>query len=1325
MKENEGWRYSGPTAVVLAILAFLGFRSFTSESPKPSSEPATAQRDHSTRGEGDERKDTTNGDRGGKHFWQPLRDFQNTRAPSGLAKEIAGLRNNLTDIDGWDVRYLIACVPDPIDSTSGHRFDGLIDAIQLATQTQGYVFDRSYYPWPRKKADRVTTEGTLTQDQPERGQIHLLAQSVARKHEDEGSSGEPGLLLLRCHNPCRLLLVFLVGETATAGLDKQAFATSLEFIKKLKGYRDKDKRQVPVLGPHFSGSQTSLQQAIEAFAEREMGDRFRRFLADPRFGTFQALASRPTFQIISGNASSIDKRELEHRCPLARVNFHATVVPGEAIMAALYEYLQLGKRQGDGFCFRDNFAILYESNTTFGSSVKKDEPDNDQKGKASNEPKGKAKPEYGPTWFPFPLHVSEVRGAYNQLTGPTRDNVIRLPSFGSKLQLPTRRSSQPHDVEPSLNPDMTAVTSERLLAQMLETIAHERFRYVFIVATDIQDKLFLASLVREYCPESRLVFFESELLFTHPDFSSVLRGSIVGSSYPLYSRDQRWSFPFNQERRRPSFLSSGEQGYYNATILLLSQDQEKKDEKALVEYGPPFPKLYRSSPLPPAIKCPEDISAPTESSEPISSCVDEHRPPVWISIVGVGGLYPVAVVPNRITWDSQGREQDIGYKDYVYRADAKAPEDSDTTEGARFRIFHPGLLIVPVLGITLLLLYVTGSYLAVVLRWPQWHSGKEPQSGTQLQKFFWPRSPRLRWRQQLYAAVCLTSVPVVYVCLVSVWLLPLGHWLLVKDSPVQVRPWQWITPVVLLYVLGFFFATVGVRLGLGVVSLWKAPASVLRLLRRILGERSVIWISLALLLPLVAYLVVNGGWPRGWQPGEALLFADRATALASGVSAVVPIFCIGLAFYAWSYAHLKRLYLLDKPATENPCPPVGDEPLPRIAHWHGEVSRDLRRPRRALYINKGTFLFWFIWIMLFFAFSRLSIHFVPAVEGVVTEALILVSLTVLSTLIVYGWLHLWKVWGSLRQLLNTLALLPLRTAYQRIPTTVTNQLGPYLFPFASYLFSAKPEQQNLLAYRLDQYGLLIAEYPRIAADLKTATALPAPLQDRFTGTLVLVSPDLTRTARDCVSLLEYIHHHPDLAERLLEKAPEEKTDHSSSSPREADHSVNIRKIHTPTPGQNATLEIREEIRPETSVDPAVRHWLARAEDFAALEVAVYLSQLFAQLSNLIIYMSIIPVLFLLAVTSYPFQPQRLWMILGVILIGLVTGSVLWIIFQIERNEMISRIVKTTPNQLNFHWGFLSHVLVYAVPLLGIVVAMSSDVSDLVHSWFDPLLGLMK
>jgi hypothetical protein len=139
----------------------------------------------------------------------------------------------------------------------------------------------------------------------------------------------------------------------------------------------------------------------------------------------------------------------------------------------------------------------------------------------------------------------------------------------------------------------------------------------------------------------------------------------------------------------------------------------------------------------------------------------------------------------------------------------------------------------------------------------------------------------------------------------------------------------------------------------------------------------------------------------------------------------------------------------------------------------------------------------------------------------------------------------------------------------------------------------------------------------------------------------------------------------------------------------------------------------------------IRTWLTHAQAFVALEVVVYLSQFFVQLRNMALFLALAPLLMLFAVSSYPFQPQRMWLLLAAGLVGIVTVVLVRIVIQMERDELLSRISGTTPDQLNFHWPFFSRVLLYAVPLLGVLVASSSNVSDLIHAWLDPLLQMLK
>ncbi len=139
----------------------------------------------------------------------------------------------------------------------------------------------------------------------------------------------------------------------------------------------------------------------------------------------------------------------------------------------------------------------------------------------------------------------------------------------------------------------------------------------------------------------------------------------------------------------------------------------------------------------------------------------------------------------------------------------------------------------------------------------------------------------------------------------------------------------------------------------------------------------------------------------------------------------------------------------------------------------------------------------------------------------------------------------------------------------------------------------------------------------------------------------------------------------------------------------------------------------------------VRRRLEVAEDFVALEIISYLSQYFVQLRNLLLFLTIGPLLLLFAVTSYPLQPQRLWLLSAAVLIVAVTLAALRIFVQIERDELVSRISGTTPNRLNLNWSFLGSILKYALPLLGILAAVSTDLSDVLRSWLDPIIRVLK
>ncbi len=1383
MAEGESRRGgNGLVALFIAVLGLFGIRAAVSD---PSATDKGGKSEHAANmSQGGVIHPGNVGDPDTVPFWQPVDDFRGLASrprqwPSVaicLPRLVGLVFRELTaslaltpepepDVDGWESRFLIACVPDPDDSSSGDRFDGLIDGLQRAVETQGYVLDRYYYPWPRRvgpgRLGGSGGDGHPGKPEPDytdegkRKRKHrpgmLLFRSPMRLKNCVGKRPEPGGGTLPdaavvalggpfgLWQPKRLLQVLLVGETATAGADKEAFGNCLDYIRHshwVRKHRPCDPvPEVLVLGPYFSGSQSSLEQAIHD-RPQEMG-------------------TEVHFQLVSGAANGVIKGEMESapRSP-DKAFFHATVAPESAIFSALLEHLHLAhkRRTGTGqlgvYRFNERFAVLYESNTTFGLRAYQ----GIQRSIAQSTNGSRAP---APVLFPFPLQISQVRAEYDQSTEAAPDKGLRLPVFGSKLRLSLQSEKQLREAEPSLDPGATAVVSERTLDAMLNVIARERLRYAFIIATDVKDQLFLAQVIRKYCPECRLVFTDSNLLYGHPQFSADLRGSFVASTYPLYPDNQRWSYPGAGWWKRPLFPGPEEIGYYNATVALLNPD----DGTSLLEYGPPFAGLW-------------------------SDEVDQQVPPVWISIAGQGGLYPVTTVPAA----APGKEKDatpgavVVYRGYVHRGPAHhsssvASQDStaETKSAAGMVPATPTLWIAIVLGLALLLCWTALGGVRAAL---------DPKTA-------------VGSGQTLFASVCLVSALAAY-CYV-IWILLIPPALQIAYADVSRVPWwYWVAStlavVPLVVVAPTFLKWLGdhflpwlfddfpawlrrnVRAGLrrdlpAWVRQWRGSAAggggdggPL------VGPRVVLAACLLVVVLIPGYALWKYGLLYRFRnfpdsppshPGGSFLLYVRASTVSSGVSPVLPVALLAVAIYAWGYVQLRRLTLQKKwqgtdpfPAQSDPSPgpPTAERRwLEGVSDCSKRLAGDLDAPPRAIADGWNPL----IWCVLIFVLYRITNHFTPAAEWLPVEVALLAAMAALAMLIVAGWMHARKLWGGLRRLLRLLAELPMRDAFKNVPSGVAGLYGPYL----SY---AKSGQTDFLPYRLQQYQLVKNAYERMDEELSNAERSNQKLPRRggelhpyvqaalvlktvFGGAPPPSKADhevLSSATRACLTALAYWWDRPE---------PPGRTDEKASGRRDSSTAVEL--IAAVAESQKASLEQwdvvpgpvracletvvnvwggpadRVRAAEQSSVDPkveaAVANCRARVEDFVAMELTIYLSQFCAQIRNVTLYLSVAPLLLLLAASSYAFQPQRLWLLLAGGMIAVVAATVIRMVFIAERDEVISRIQKTTPDQIDLRWGFLSHIALYAAPVLGLIVALSPSGSDLVHAWLDPILNMLR
>jgi hypothetical protein len=501
----------------------------------------------------------------------------------------------------WKLQTMIVDVPNPIESAVSYHFDAVVESLQFAMSAEGFVLDRYRLPWFDYQ-DRLSVDPKLKVK---------LSERTYGKH--------PGALLFRGTDPCNkeLILMLLVGENPLSGVYKQAFSTAVQIILKDLPKRQtqaphlfsfKQPQQVSVLGPYFSGSADSLALSISEYKLRDKAWSFR---------------------VVAGGAMNVDKSAFVKRCLPAKAEFHATLVRADLLKSSLIDFVRDHDR--DWTNSKQKIAWLTESNTGFGV-LKQVKPENPPK-----------VADYSLVDLPFPIHISRVRGSFSDAAQTAQQDVPNLSTSRLRLRIPFEDSQPARDVIPEFTPGMTATTAELLLNQIMTTIARARFRYVGITATDARDRIFLAGYIRKACPDVQLLIIESDLLFTHPESRSFMKGAIIASSYAVTQQGRLGP----EERSRPEgrhieFPTDYCQGMYNAAIILRNYECfDMNFDSANRAPGPPT----EGNPLRHALRGYETIWAPQKDK--LSKDNQGRIPPtvrqpgIWLSVVGNDELWPL------------------------------------------------------------------------------------------------------------------------------------------------------------------------------------------------------------------------------------------------------------------------------------------------------------------------------------------------------------------------------------------------------------------------------------------------------------------------------------------------------------------------------------------------------------------------------------------------------------------------------------------------------------------------------------------------------------
>ena len=543
-----------------------------------------------------------------------------------------------------NLRFVIALVPDPAQTNLPLLFDRLIETIQQAAQDENYSYDSSWFPWTEEKSyDRFEDD-----EQAEELRDDLQKQ--------------PGLLTFR-RSANRVdqrfqagLLVFVVGEQPTGGINDEQFENALAWIDKLGG--DPEKRGLRILGPTFSGSLASLARELSK--------------------TGAAANYLQNIFVYSGTANSnesIDrfKRFLCNSAPNQCTRFRSFLESDELMTHRFLQFLNQSHYE------LNKVVILSEDETAFGNQPPPPSPPPDAQAAGSAEPgtngetkqasasgesgsSPTAKLEDEPIRLYYPRDIATLRSAYSRQSifnaGKSQTSTTLRADLGED-------ASSKHDSVVTYAGDLTPLSQEAALFGIVNVLKAKRIQFIVIRSSNSLDQLFLAEFLRRSYPSGRVVLDGADLLFRRSMEGTALRGVMMLSTYPLLSWTQDLIRPvqvhdgiFTVVAEPPPksyriFGSDLAEGTYIAARGLFSGHEATG--RSISDYGPP-------------IRSGKDGNA------------DDLRPATWLTVVGHGQFWPMAVL-NSYTLGNGSEADSLSASTMTLLQPAMPPAVADVKAG--------------------------------------------------------------------------------------------------------------------------------------------------------------------------------------------------------------------------------------------------------------------------------------------------------------------------------------------------------------------------------------------------------------------------------------------------------------------------------------------------------------------------------------------------------------------------------------------------------------------------------------------------------------------
>jgi hypothetical protein len=91
---------------------------------------------------------------------------------------------------------------------------------------------------------------------------------------------------------------------------------------------------------------------------------------------------------------------------------------------------------------------------------------------------------------------------------------------------------------------------------------------------------------------------------------------------------------------------------------------------------------------------------------------------------------------------------------------------------------------------------------------------------------------------------------------------------------------------------------------------------------------------------------------------------------------------------------------------------------------------------------------------------------------------------------------------------------------------------------------------------------------------------------------------------------------------------------------------------------------------------------------------------------------------------YSFNGRNMSLTIDMLAVATTAVVSVWILVDMERNHILSRLRTTTPGRVDINWDFIKRIAVYGVlPLLVVIASLFPELGGTLFGWLEPLRKL--